>query len=156
MRFFSADRSSFSAPSATAKASTCVEDSDPVGSGRCEVRAISAADGVEIRGGLPTRDELLAARHPRTAALVAAVAALGCPVDWPKQPTHTDLALGDQDPAAIAPRVAEAIRAMARPGLGWHIDTIRGSAKTRPADPRAPAAPSTDWSDKRAPWEIPS
>lgn len=127
-----------------------------------------SADGGEMpppptpirRGGLPVKAELRDSMFPLTAGLIASLALLGVRVGHPDK---------DDDSAAveancardgvevIARRVQAAYRERPKSTLGWFLDDMAPpKAKVRPVDDRAPVAPSTDWSDKRAPWEIPS
>jgi hypothetical protein len=118
-----------------------------------DVRAIGASDGERIRGGAPDQEALWAEKWPRLAAVVAAVRATGCPADWPKAATQraaADLAVGDQDPIAVAQRVAVAIAETGKPWLGWHVDAIRGAAPPGAKPKRGGATYSTDWTSEEA------
>lgn len=114
-------------------------------------RRLGAEDGERIRGGLPTQDELRAAKYPRVAELLAAIRASGEPsAEWPKanaQCVEADRALGAQELDVVVPRVLAAIRESCRVGLGWHIDAIRGGPRPKrdSGSSRGMAPPSTDW-----------
>jgi len=111
-------------------------------------------------GGLPFKRERRSTDYPLSAALISTLAAQGIEVGHPDKKgdsaaVEANLARDGVD--VIARRVAEAYRSNPRSTLGWYLDDMAApKTKARPADPRAPVAPSSDWSDKRAPWEIPS
>ncbi len=84
--------------------------------------------GAEARMAILGREATFATAHPRTAALLAALEARGTLGEWPVKPasrTAVESAIGAQDPAVVAGRVAEAIRATSKPWLGNHLDVIR-------------------------------
>lgn len=105
------------------------------------------------RGGLPTRDELRAAQHPKAAALIAALDASGEPAAWPREPetcTLVEASIGAQPLDAVIPRVAAAIKASGIPWLGHHLAAIRGAAPPPKQKPRGMAIPDTDWTSEAA------
>lgn len=121
-----------------------------------------AVPGAVVRPAdrIPTKDEKRDGDHPRTAALLATLSASGCYIGHAAElPTRASVeAALETAPAGAHSRVLAAWGLTKKPTIGWYLDAITGqpSGKARPADPRAPAAPSTDWTDTRAPWEIPT
>jgi hypothetical protein len=127
-------------------------------------REAGAAARAEILHG---RDETLTAKHPKTAALLAACAELGTEGAWPKDGSTraaAEAAIGSQPVAGVAARVVVAIRETGKPWLGHHLPVIRGVSATGPPprarapDPRAPAPPSPPGAfheNDAAPWELP-
>lgn len=127
-------------------------------------REAGSADRVAVLHG---RDETLATKYPKTAALIAACARLGEPAAWAKDaPTRAsaEAGVGAQDIEAVAARVVESIRETGKPWLGMHLAAIRGVSaagppgRQRAPDPRAAAAPSPPESfhvNDAAPWDLP-
>lgn len=77
---------------------------------------------------LPTRDEAYSAKYPRSAALIASLAARGKTALWAtKSETRTAVeeAIGTQSVEAVADRVAWSLDATGKPWLGHHLDAIR-------------------------------
>ena len=86
------------------------------------------SEGAVARLAILGRDEAFASAHPRTSALLDALQAAGAPGAWPRSHdarVAVEAAIGAQDPATVAGRVAEAIRATSKPWLGNHLDVIR-------------------------------
>ncbi len=112
------------------------------------------------RAGLPLKSEARDSQFPLTASLIASLALLGVKVGHPDK--HGDSAAVEANCArdgveTIASRVAVAYRLRPKSTLGWFLDDMAApKTRSRPRDERAPAAPSTDWTDTRAPWEIPT
>jgi hypothetical protein len=102
-------------------------------------REIGAADRASIAYG---RDEVLTQKYPRTAALLAACAAVKCPAAWAKDPdtrAGVEAAIGDQQVASIVPRLTVAIAESGKVWLGHHVAVLSGAKKAKNSSIAAPA-----------------
>jgi hypothetical protein len=112
------------------------------------------------KGGLPSRHELHDKAHPLSAKLLGWLGERGIALghaDKPNARAATEANVARDGVDVVGERVRLAYASNPMPTLGWYLDAMAApQTKARPLDPRAPAAPSTDWTDTRAPWEIPS
>ncbi len=97
------------------------------------------AEGAVARLAILGRDETYAQKYPSTAALLVALDALGTPGAWSRDAATrgaVELAIGAQDPGAVAQRVKAAIVATSKPWLGMHLDAVRGTGPGAAPAPR--------------------